>query len=65
MVCLKELHLTKQGACKLEEEEAKALNTRVIASSNPLVASLLPLASPFKFSPFFSLLPNLLSYNTP
>ena len=65
MVYLKELRLTKQGLHKLEEKEAKALNTRVVTSPDPLVVPLLPLASPFEFSPSFSLLPDLLFYNTP
>ena len=63
MVCLKELHLTKQGACKLEEEEIKALSTKVVASPNLSVVPLSPLTNPFLFNPFFSLLPNLISYN--
>src|SRR6266567_2134250 len=62
MVCSKELRLAKQGACELEEEEAKALSTRVVASPNPLVVPLLPLTNPFLFNPSFSLLPNLISY---
>ena len=65
MVYLKELCLAKQGLCKLEEEETKALSTGVVASPDPLVVPLLPLANPFLFNPFFSLLPNLISYNTP
>ena len=62
-IYLKQLCLAKQSVYKLEEKEVKVLSTRVIVSSNLLVVSLLPLTSPFKFSPFFSLLPNLLSYN--
>ena len=65
MVYLKELHLTKQGTYKLEEEETKALSTKVVVSPNLLMAPLLPLISPFLFNPSFSLLPNLISYNTP
>ncbi len=65
MVHLKELHLTKQGARKLEEEEAKALSTKVVASPDLSVVPLLPLADPFLFNPSFSLLPNLISCDTP
>ena len=65
MVYLKELCLAKQGLCKLEEEETKVLSTRVVVSSSPSVVPLLPLANPFLFNPSFSLLPNLISYNTP
>ena len=65
MVHLKELCLTEQGAYKLEEEEVKALSTRVVASPDLSVVPLLPLADPFLFNPFFSLLPDLISYNTP
>ena len=64
MVYLKELYFIKQGTYKLKKEEVKVLNIRVVVSPNLLVALLLPLASPFKFNPSFSLLPNLLSYNT-
>ena len=64
MVHLKELCLAKQGAHKLEEEEVKALSTGVVVSPDLLVAPLLPIANPFIFNLFFSLLPNLLSYNT-
>ena len=53
MVYLKELYLAKQGAHKLEEEEIKALSTRVVVSPNLLVVPLLPLANPFVFNPFF------------
>ena len=65
MVYLKELCLAKQGLYKLEEEEVKVLNTKVVVSPDLLVVPLLPLASPFEFGPSFSLLPNLLSYDTP
>ncbi len=65
MVYLKELRLTKQGLYELEEEEIKVLSTKVVISPNLLVVTLSPLASPFKFSPSFSLLPDLFSYNTP
>ena len=42
------------------------LSIKVIAPpSLSLVAPLLPLANPFIFNPLFSLLPNLLSYDTP
>ena len=59
------MHLTKQGVYELEEKEVKVLSTKVVASPNLLVAPLLPLAGPFKFSPSFSLLPDLFSYNIP
>ena len=65
MVYLKELHLTKQDTCELEEEEVKVLNTGAVVSPSLLIIPLLPLANPFLFNPFFSLLPNLISYNTP
>ena len=65
MVRLKELHLVKQSAYELEEEEAKALSIRVVASLGPLVVPLLFLADPFLFNFSFSLLPDLISYNTP
>ena len=65
MVCLKELRLAKQGAHELEEEEAKALSTKVVVSPGLLVVPLSPLADPFLFNPFFFLLPDLISYNTP
>ena len=65
MVCLKELHFTKQGLYKLEEEESKVLSTKVVVSPSLSVAPLLPLVDPFIFKPSFSLFPNLLSYNTP
>ena len=55
----------KQGLRKLEEEEAKALSTRVVASPDLLVVPLLPLVNPFIFNPSLSLLPDLLFYNTP
>ncbi len=64
MVYLKELHFIKQGLYKLEKEEAKALNTRVVVPPSPLVVPLLPLTNPFLFNPSFSLLPNLILYNT-
>ena len=64
MVCLKEFCLTKQSAHKLKEKEIKALSTKVVISPNLSVAPLLPLANPFLFNPFFSLLLNLFSYNT-
>ena len=65
MVYLKELYLAEQGACKLEKEEAKALSTRVVASPDLLIVPLSPLADPFLFNSSFSLLPDLISYNTP
>ena len=41
------------------------LSIKVVAFfSSSLVALLLPLADPFIFDPLFSLLPDLLSYNT-
>ena len=64
-IYLKQLRLAKQGVYKLKEKEVKALNTKVVVSPNQLVVPLLPLTILFKFSPFFSLLPNLISYNTP
>ena len=63
-IYLKQLCLAKQSIYELEEEETKALSTKVVASPNPLVAPLLPLADPFLFNPSFSLLPNLISYST-
>ena len=65
MVYLKELCFAEQGACKLEEEEVKALSTRVVVSPDLLVVPLSSLANPFLFNPSFSLLPDLISYNTP
>ena len=64
-VYLKEFYFTKQGLYKLKEEELKVLSIRVVASSGLLVVPLLPLVDPFVFNSFFSLLPDLLSYNTP
>ncbi len=64
LVHLKELYFTKQGLSKLKGEELKVLSTRVVVSPIPSVVPLLPLVNPFVFNPSFSLLPNLLSYNT-
>ena len=68
MVRLKELRLAKQGARKLEKEETRALSTPVvkyIISPGLLVVPISPLTNPFIFNPSFSLLPDLLFYNTP
>ena len=67
MVYLKELCLTKQGAYKLEEKEVKVLSTLVVehaASPNLLVVPIFLLTSLFLLNPSFSILLNLLSYNT-
>jgi len=64
-VCLKQLCFAEQGVCELEEEEVKVLSTGVVVSSNLLVVPLLPLADLFLFNPFFSLLPDLISCDTP
>jgi len=62
---LKQFHLAEQGIYELKEEEVKALSIGVVASPVLLVAPLLPLADPFLFGPSFSLLPDLISYDTP
>ena len=61
----REYRFIEQGLCELKEEE-KAISTRVVTSPGiPLLALLSPLTDPFVFNPLFSLLPDLLSYNTP
>jgi len=68
-ICLKELRLVKQGLYELESEEkdSSPKDPETVLHS-PAVGSLtalgLPLANSF-FDPSFSLLPNLISSNTP
>jgi len=68
-VCLKELYLVKQSLYKLESRKRDFnLKETEIALHSPAVGSLITLRSPSTNSFFnlaFSLLLNLLSFNTP
>jgi len=66
---LKEFYLVKQGLCELESEERdSSLKDPETVPHSPVVGSLTvprsPSANSF-FNPSFSLLPNLISSNTP
>ena len=64
-IYLKKYYLIKQSLYALKEEE-KAISTGVVTPPNVLLlVPLLPLTDLFIFNPFFSLFPNLFSYNTP
>jgi len=68
-ICLKELYLVKQGFYKLEsEEKGSSLKDLETVLHSPVVGSLTAFGSPLAnsfFNPSFSLLPNLISSNTP
>jgi len=67
-VQLKEFHLVEQGLCKLESEKRdSSLKDPETVLYSPAVGSLLALRSPLAnllFNPSFSLLPDLISFNT-
>jgi len=68
-VHLKEFCLVKQGLYKLEsEKKGSSLKDLETVLHSPAVGSLLALRSPLTnlfFNPSFSLLPNLIFFNTP
>jgi len=68
-ICLKELHLVKQGLHELESEERdSSLKDSETVLHSPVVGSLTALRSPLAnlfFNSSFSLLPNLISSNMP
>jgi len=68
-VQLKEFRLVKQGLCELESEERdSSLKDPETVLYSPVVGSLITLRSPSTnsfFDSFFSLLPDLISSNTP
>jgi len=68
-VCLKEFRLVKQGLYKLENEKrGSSLKDLETVLYSPVMGSLTTLGSPLAnlyFNPSFSLLPNLISSNTP
>jgi len=68
-VQLKEFRLVKQGLCELESEE-RGFNLKDLETVlySPVVESSTTLRSPSAdlfFNPSFSLLPDLISFNTP